>query len=836
MTVPELLTSLVFIGHSLFGHDNPQMLDQLLDHTRPTTVEAQIINGAPLSYNWQHATEAEGINARDRLATGIDAVIVTEAIPLANHLQWSNSAQAITQFYELARDANPDVRFYVQETWHSLDSGSGKAIPFDDGMGIPWRTRIEQDQRAWQRLVTDVNAQTDGTVQLLEAGQAMARLDDAILAGTVPGLSRINDVFADDIHPNDLGFYYLSLFQYAVLTGQSPIGLPHALTNPWGETYTAPSPAMALRLQQIAERAARKDTQRTVLPPDPPPLPRDPPPVRLNQPEAPPAASRSQVRRQPMAMNLAPVVDWSPQAPFLDHFKTARSWIGHRPGQWGGATEADLRGAGFLDPDGWPTAIPPELGAIGTVILADLPAEALSLAGRYRLTYTGDGVVEVSGRVKNTRYAPGEVWFDFTPGPGLVDIRIQRTDRQGTGDYIRDISIVKQEHIAAYSAGELFNPRWLDLLDGFKVLRFMDWMETNNSTQIGWEDRPLVLDYTWARQGVPAEIMLRLANELGAAPWVSMPHQSDDSYMRNFARLAHQLLDQDLRIYVEYSNEVWNWQFDQAHWAEAQGKARWGGDHLWMQFYAGRAAEMSEIWSEIFADDALPDRLVRVLSTQTGWLGLEEQILEAPLWTAQRGDGKPPARYFDAYAVTGYFGGVLGRDDYVDVVRAWIADSRAHADTAAIERGLTGAARRAFMARHQFDIAIAQATAELRDGLISGTEADTLADVLNRILPYQADIARAHGLDLIMYEGGSHVVGVGANVEDPVLTAFFTHFNYTPEMGALYTELLAGWQDLGGQLFAAYADVYAPGKWGSWGALRTLSDNNPRWTALEAAK
>ncbi|KAG1648012.1 hypothetical protein GQR58_030153 [Nymphon striatum] len=571
----------------------------------------------------------------------------------------------------------------------------------------------------------------------------MARLDDAILAGTVPGLSRINDVFADDIHPNDLGFYYLSLFQYAVLTGQSPIGLPHALTNPWGETYTAPSPAMALRLQQIAARAARKDTQRTVLPPDPPPLPRDPPPVRLNQPEAPPAASRSQARRQPMAMNLAPVVDWSPQV--SEPFQNRQ----------------------VLD---WPSP---------------------RTVGRRNRSRSAGSWFSGSGRLAHR----DPVWFDFTPGPGLVDIRIQRTDRQGTGDYIRDISIVKQEHIAAYSAGELFNPRWLDLLDGFKVLRFMDWMETNNS-KIGWEDRPLVLDYTWARQGVPAEIMLRLANELGAAPWVSMPHQSDDSYMRNFARLAHQLLDQDLRIYVEYSNEVWNWQFDQAHWAEAQGKARWGGDHLWMQFYAGRAAEMRPCGPPSAAMANRP----RDISTLT----------------------------------TGYFGGVLGRDDYVDVVRAWIADSRAHADTAAIERGLTGAARREFMERHQFDIAIAQATAELRDGLISGTEADTLADVLNRILPYQADIARAHGLDLIMYEGGSHVVGVGANVEDPVLTAFFTHFNYTPEMGALYTELLAGWQDLGGQLFAAYADVYAPGKWGSWGG--TLSDNNPRWTALEAAK
>lgn len=831
MILSEVLSTVVFIGHSLFGHENPQMLDQLLDQNAAAQVEAQIINGAPLQYNWQHATEAEGINARKRLAEGVDAVIVTEAIPLANHLKWSDTATAVTQFYELARSANPDVQFYLQETWHSLDSGTGVSIAFDDGMSIPWRTRLEQDQSAWQHIVDTVNAQTGGSVRLLEAGQALARLDDAIQAGTVPGLSRIQDVFADDIHPNDIGFYYLSLFQYAVLTGQSPQGLPHKLTNEWGAAYQAPAPELAKRLQDIAEAAAQKETQRAALPQDPGPLPEEPPVPKLNQKTAAVATPAGDLR-QPMAINLASVADWSPQAPFLDHFKTARSWIGHLPGQWGGATEEDLRASGYLDANGWPTAIPKELSSIGTVLLADLPEDARSLSGRYRLSFEGDGIIEVSGRAENVRYGAGEVWFDFTPGPGIVDIRIQRIDRQNTGDYIRNIQVVKQEHLDAHAAGKMFNPRWLDLLEGFEALRFMDWMETNDSKQIGWEDRPLATDYTWARKGVPAEVMLRLVNELGTAPWFTMPHQADDSYLRNFARLTHQQLDEDLKLYVEFSNEVWNWQFEQAHWAEAQAKARWGAENLWMQYYGGRAAEMAQIWSELFAED----RLTRVIATQTGWLGLEEQLLDAPLWSAEQQDGKPPAAHFDAYAITGYFGGVLGRQEYVDVVRAWIADSRAHAQDKGLEKGLRGIALRDFITKHQFDIATAQANVELRDGLISGLEADTLADLITRILPYHAEVAQKHGLDLIMYEGGSHVVGVGPYVDDDELTAFFTHLNYTPEMGELYRQLLQEWRAAGGVLFGAYADVSAPGKWGSWGSLRTLSDQNPRWDALEAAK
>lgn len=834
MSLEALITSVVMIGHSLFGPDNPQMLDQLLDTRAEATVEAQIINGAPLSYNWQHSATAEGVDSRERLRRPADAVIVTEAIPLANHLKWSGTEQAVTQFYELARAASPEVQFYLQETWHSLNSGTGTAVPFDDGADAPWRQRLEQDLPRWQAVVDGVNAATGGDVKLLPAGQAMARLDDAIQAGTMPGLASIRDVFADDIHPNATGFYFLALLQYAVLTGENPSGLPHRLKDRWGKPYPAPAPELATRLQDIAWAAAQGGSLRTAaLPAAPAALPQDPVLPMLN---ASPAAAAPGLAeppaRQPVAINLAGIADWSTQAPFLDHFKTARPWIGHLPGQWGGSDHGDLQAAGYLDPDGWPTAIPPELGSIGTVILTDLPQEAVSLKGRYVLRFEGKGIVEVSGRAENVRYGQGEVRFDYTPGPGPVEIRIQRMGRDG--GYVRNITVVKEEHLEAFDGGALFNPLWLERLEGFAALRFMDWMDTNDSAQTGWEDRPLPQDYTWALKGVPAEVMLALANRLGADAWFTMPHMADDSYVRQFARLTEQELKTDLRAYAEYSNEVWNWQFQQAAWADAQAQARWGGDGLWMQFYGGRAAEVAQIWTEVFGPDS--ERLVRVISSQTGWLGLEEQVLTAPLWKAERADRLAPAAYFDAYAVTGYFGGILGLEDRAGQVRAWIAASRDQARADAAERGLTGAAAAEFTGRHQYDAASAQAGAELRDGLISGDSADTLADLLGRVLPYHAGVAQKHGLEMIMYEGGSHVTGIGPMVEDDALTGFFTHFNYTPEMGALYRELLAGWRALGGSLFTAYADVGVPGKWGSWGALRTLSDANPRWDALEAVK
>ncbi|OIQ30559.1 MAG: hypothetical protein BM562_09430 [Alphaproteobacteria bacterium MedPE-SWcel] len=847
MSLSDVLNAIVMVGHSLIGPENPRMLEQLFAarSEKPPTVQAQIINGAPLRYNWEHADKAQGINARTRLARGpVDVLIVTEAVPLTNHLRWSNTEDAVADFYQLAAETNPNVTLYVQEGWHSLLSGGDADIPFDEGGHVPWRKRLDDDLPRWQGIVDQAQAMTGGDIRLLPVGQALGRLADAIDAGTVPGLQSINDLFSDDIHPNDIGFYYISLVQFGVVSGSSPVGLPRVLKTEWGQSYAPPSPELARRLQEIAAGAANSSVMRTALPKDPADLPMDPAPPVLNGafPNTVEYAGRDRllVTRQPIVMNLAPVRDWSPQAPFLDHFKTARGWIGHLPGQWGGVTEEDLRTAGYLDQNGWPLSIPPELGSIGTVLLTDLPDTAVSLAGRYVLRFEGEGIVEVAGRARNVRYGKGEVSFDFTPGEGAVDIRIQRSDPESLGEYVRNISVVREADLQAVEQGAIFNPTWLDRIEGFAALRFMDWMDTNNSTQVGWEDRPRLDDYVWTRSGVPAEILVALANRVGADPWFTLPHMADDTYARNLASLVSESLDPDLKTYVEYSNEVWNWQFQQAHWSDEQARADWGSDGLWLQYYAGRATEIAGIWTGVFAagnpDADLSDRLVRVLSTQTGWLGLEEQVLTAPLWTAGDATRQPPYRSFDAYAVTGYFGASLGLQDRAPMVRAWIADSLEHARQSAADKGLKGAAARKYIDQHRHDVAVAQAAAELRDGLNGGDVEGTLNDLVNRILPYHADIASRHGLDLIMYEGGTHVVGHGSVIEDEALTDFFTHLNYTPEMAELYQQLLNAWPQLGGQLFGIYSDIATPGRWGSWGHLRFLSDSSPRWDVLKAAR
>jgi len=78
------------------------------------------------------------------------------------------------------------------------------------------------------------------------------------------------------------------------------------------------------------------------------------------------------------------------------------------------------------------------------------------------------------------------------------------------------------------------------------------------------------------------------------------------------------------------------------------------------------------------------------------------------------------------------------------------------------------------------------------------------------------------------------VVGTGAVLDDDALGNFFVALNYAPEMGALYTDLLAAWDKAGGARFNVFLDVFWPTKWGSWGTLRYLGDDTSRWQALKS--
>jgi hypothetical protein len=809
MSLMSILADILFVGHSLVGAELPPMVQSALqDRGHEARVEAHLIPGAPLQYNWDYSDATHGVNGRARLETGeIDVLILTEAVPLDNHVTWSDSVGQVARWAGLAWEKNPETRVFVYETWHTLKSGPGVAIENDADSGIPWTDRLENDLPVWESLSGKANAERPNgsdPVRIIPAGQAMLLADAAAKAGELPGITSIDELFHDDIHPNGKGLYLVAMVQFASITGENPEGLPARLFRTWPNRAAIVSDDLAFAMQRIAWKAvtdqrARED--RTQGAADAlAPVQQAVGQIRPDVLDFPPIANPN------LAVGVAGISDWSVQQPFLDVMKTARPWTAHMNGQWEGLGHDDLAAAGRLDPNGWLLSAPPEAGGVSTILLTDLPPEAAGIAGRYIMRWKGKGTPLLGGRAQEQRPEAGGIGFDFRPGEGGVIITMPAID---PSDPIRDITVVRADRMADLDAGRLFNPDWLNRIRGVKLIRLMDWMETNNSKLAALADRPRMTDYTWARKGVPVEVMVALANELNADPWFTLPHLAEDDLVGEYARIVQSELRPERRAWVEYSNEMWNEMFGQARWAKERAVERWGDDRAGVQYYAMRASEIADIWAEVFTDDS---RLVRVIATHTGWLGREADILDAPLVVAE---GRPePYRSFDAYAVTGYFSARLVDDEKYAMVKEWLAESRA-ADPS-----------------NPLALALARGAEEVEDGRHSGKPEGSIDDMLTNVFPHHAEVARDHGLQLVMYEGGSHIVGLGAALDDPEIATYLTTLSYTPEIGALYRKLMAGWSELTDAPFNAFVDISYPSKWGSWGALRHLGDDNPRWQAL----
>ncbi|MEP0910226.1 hypothetical protein NDI45_04770 [Leptolyngbya sp. GB1-A1] len=514
--------------------------------------------------------------------------------------------------------------------------------------------------------------------------------------------------------------------------------------------------------------------------------------------------STSITEARSLGIGLSGIADFSTQIPFLDAFKSARAWIPQSSTQWDTGEAAQLN----LDPQGWVQSVPATnapaaYDRVSTLMLWDVPYES----GQYRVLYDGTGTMQYGLDASKLSSSPG---MDLVQADSLkaggIHLQIMATDPNQTGDYLRNIRVYSEKDLPLVELGMRFNPEFLDRIKNFGMLRYMDWMSTNNSRQQDWSNRPLMSDATWSRKGVPIELMVQLANETGTNPWFNMPHSATDDYIRRFATYVRDHLDPKLKAYVEYSNEVWNWQFSQAGYAEAQAKQRWGespaGWGGWMQWYGMRAAQTADIWKSVYSSES-PSRLVRVIATHTGWKGLEAAILNPPAWIAE--GQQPVYQSFDAYAVTGYFGGSLGQPDHASTVRSWLSDP---------------------------DGGFSKAFQQLRQGN-SLPSKDSIQQTIDSFR-YQADVAKQHGLQLVAYEGGQHIVGINGVQNDAQLTNFFIELNRHPEMQAIYQDLLNGWRAAGGTQFNQYSDIGAPNRWGSWGALENLDQaSSPKYKALE---
>lgn len=474
-----------------------------------------------------------------------------------------------------------------------------------------------------------------------------------------------------------------------------------------------------------------------------------------------PAAEKQPDHPAQFGMNLASVTDWTTEWPLVDVFKPSRAWIEKGEGK----IAYDDRGNPQLKPG----------QSVETLMVREIGGHYP--AGVYVATYEGTGKVEMRRYDvrKVVKEAPGRIESEVVPGDGGIELAITASDPK---DPIRNIHVWMPDSEKAKSP---FHPLFIKRLEPFGVLRFMDWQRTNNSPLQSWSRRAKLTDPRYTTEaGMPLELMIDLANTRKADPWFCVPHQADDEFVREFARTVKQRLDADRKVYVEYSNEVWNGSFGQSRWAREQGQKLKLGDPDNLRFYSQRSVEVFKIWEEVFGDHK---RLVRVMGSQFANPWVSEQVLT---W-------KDAHKHTDALAVAPYFGYEFGDPQVAEKTSKMSLDQLL--DALAKEVGGPN-----------------------RDGIQK-----------------QADVARKYKVQLIAYEGGQHLAGFGGAENNQALTDLFIAANRHPRMAELYTKHLTNWFAAGGGLYAVFSNVGKPTKWGSWGVLEYQDqplDKAPKYRAV----
>jgi|GEM_PF-527121 len=528
----------------------------------------------------------------------------------------------------------------------------------------------------------------------------------------------------------------------------------------------------------------------------------------------------------PLGTNLHRLADWSPQFPFVNAFESARQWI---PQDWGVTPKESGKGFKYvwdtgefqqldLDAEGWVKSLPTgedrdesEYSSVGTLMfrnVGDYPG------GKYVVLYEGEGTVEYGlDAVKDEAAStPGRDVIDVTPSSLGFLIRIAETDPNDTGNYIKDIKVISEEY--EYAQDRVFNPEFLEKIQPFNTLRFMDWMATNNSTQGVWENRPTPDSSIFSGEIASVEAMVELANRTDSDPWFTMPHLATDEYITNFANYVKDNLDPELKVYVEYSNEVWNRDFAQGWWVENQGIEEFTGSNAGdyakrLDWFGKRTTEITRMWDKVYGEDK--ERVIGVLGAQAAnsWTvrrPLAYSWAENPLSHEEYG--------IDAIAIAPYFGTYIGQPQYEAQIENWLDSESENQENPALDNLFK----------------------EITEGgkLNNAPNGGALQQAYNWTENY-ANLADQQGLDLLTYESGQHLNGTGGVEENEAVGDLFIAANRDPRMGEIYQEYFTTLNDLGVDLSLNYTDVSRYNKYGSWGLSENSGQtNSPKYNAVQS--
>ena len=470
--------------------------------------------------------------------------------------------------------------------------------------------------------------------------------------------------------------------------------------------------------------------------------------------------------------NMPAVSDYAFTPVYADLVHQARRF-GPVDSPWGG-TGVPVGG------DGWPTT------DFGVFLMSAKGA----FAGTYRGIFTGQAWVElIASRdswLANIHYdaSTNQTSFDVIRGASpdvdnmvLTFSQTRRAPSSPLGSGIAQLQLIRPGYDRIHAP--LFTNEFLHHIARFKTLRFMDWLHANNNNAVTtWDSRARPDTHYASSAGVPWEHIVALANQTRKDIWINIPVYADDDYVRQLAMLLQSSLNSDSRIYVEYSNELWNAGFWQFGWSKALAQAEvasaaadqvrsplaYDGNvdpNVWLyRRIAKRGKEISDIFRQVYGDAAMMTRVRPVFASQAAQPYVSKLGLDfiADVYG-------PPSRYFYALAIADYFGvgtqpepGALSVDEVIEAMS------------------------------HSVDAMPAQSWFETNLAL-----------------------ARWHNMPLLAYEGGADTFG-------PLNVAAKKAASLDPRMLALCLRHLSHWYQAGGGLFMWY--TAGAGNWdtpyGTW--------------------
>lgn len=138
---------------------------------------------------------------------------------------------------------------------------------------------------------------------------------------------------------------------------------------------------------------------------------------------------------------------------------------------------------------------------------------------------------------------------------------------------------------------------------------------------------------------VAYEDIIKFGNLLGVGRWINVPHLMSDAGVTTMAEKARDGTTAGTKLRIEYSNEPWNGLFPQSNaWNLEMYHYRWylnAGDPTTypdppldtMEWYCRRAAQVHQIFKDVFTAAGRGSDIIRVMGAQAGWAGYSTQSI-----------------------------------------------------------------------------------------------------------------------------------------------------------------------------------------------------------------